>query len=57
MAKTLFFLLQIGLAGKIVTTIGPWLFRHRQAVTLPIVEKFLKVCEYVIFILRSKIHL
>ncbi|CAF1436847.1 unnamed protein product [Didymodactylos carnosus] len=28
--------------GKFVTSIGPWLFNHRQAVTVPIVEKFLQ---------------
>ncbi|CAF1462131.1 unnamed protein product, partial [Rotaria sordida] len=28
--------------GKFVTSLGPWMFRHRQAVTLPIVEKFFK---------------
>jgi len=30
------------LAGKFVTSLGPWLFFHRAAVTVPIVEKFLR---------------
>jgi dienelactone hydrolase len=38
-------------------TLGPWLFRHRQAVTLPIVEQFFKVDDYITFLLLSKTHL
>ncbi|CAF2147457.1 unnamed protein product [Rotaria magnacalcarata] len=33
---------KIRLAGKFLKSFAPWLFRHRQAVTLPIVEKFFK---------------
>ncbi|CAF3493146.1 unnamed protein product [Rotaria socialis] len=33
---------KIRLAGKFVTSFAPWLFRHRQAVTLPIAEKIFK---------------
>ncbi|CAF2374485.1 unnamed protein product [Rotaria sp. Silwood2] len=33
---------KITFAGKFITSLVPWLFRHRQAVTLPIVEKFFK---------------
>ncbi|CAF0827424.1 unnamed protein product [Rotaria sordida] len=27
-------------AGNLVTSLAPWLFRHRQSVTLPLVQKF-----------------
>ncbi|CAF1337576.1 unnamed protein product [Adineta steineri] len=27
-------------AGSLVTSLGPWLFRHRQSVTLPLVQNF-----------------
>ncbi|CAF3097145.1 unnamed protein product [Rotaria sp. Silwood2] len=33
---------KISFAGKFLTTLAPWLFRHRQAVTLPVVDKFFK---------------
>ncbi|UJR34426.1 hypothetical protein I4U23_021833 [Adineta vaga] len=33
---------KLSLARKLLTEVGPWIFRHRQAVTLPIVEKFFK---------------
>ncbi|CAF1057466.1 unnamed protein product [Adineta steineri] len=33
---------KIGMTAKMVTTFGPWIIRHRQAITLPIIEKFLK---------------
>lgn len=35
--------LQLNYAGKVVTSLGPWIIRHRQAVTLPIVQKFFQV--------------
>ncbi|CAF2136641.1 unnamed protein product [Rotaria magnacalcarata] len=33
---------KLSVAGKLLTSLGPWLFRHRQAITLPIIEKFFK---------------
>ncbi|CAF1161877.1 unnamed protein product [Adineta steineri] len=40
--KKLSFGNKLAMGGKMLTTAGPWLIRHRQAVTLPIVETFLK---------------
>lgn len=34
---------KLSYAGKTVTLLGPWIIRHRQAVTLPLVERFFKV--------------
>ncbi|UJR07366.1 hypothetical protein I4U23_011652 [Adineta vaga] len=33
---------KLNYAGKVLTQLGPWIVRHRQGVTLPIVEKFFK---------------
>ncbi|CAF1328329.1 unnamed protein product [Adineta ricciae] len=33
---------KLSLVGKLLTQLGPWIIRHRQGVTLPIVEKFFK---------------
>ncbi|UJR34566.1 hypothetical protein I4U23_027342 [Adineta vaga] len=36
------FVTKLNFVGKLLTEIGPWMIRHRQGVTLPIVERFFK---------------